>query len=231
MAIYGYVRPYVPAHPSGLRVVFIGDSKMRGAVYDPTSPYAVSGFVYHGGPRPVPYAAVKAVDPAADFIGHVLNTSENPDVTDAGSSHSGVNGTSGVNWYGSYWDSLKGNWTGAHIFCIAVGANDGNTAPIATDFCRLMDKAAVDFPKAVVLFGTESGSDVPGSYATQAAQVRLEVAARKSYGMNVDLVDVHAEAGLVVGQDWSDGLHLTDSGYAKVGAVWAKALMRRLGAA
>ncbi len=223
MATYGYIRPYIPAHPSGLRVVFIGTSLIRGAVYNS----GTGLFEYRGGPRPVAYAAVRSIDASADFIGHVLNSSESPPVTDAGTSHSGVNGTTGVNWYNSYWDSFKPAWAGAHVFCIGVGANDSDSAAAATSFCRLMDKAAVDFPNAVVLFGTEITPEA-GGLDTQAAQVRIEVATRKARGMNVDLVDVHADAHLVTG-DWSDGLHLTDRGYAKVGEVWAGALLRRLG--
>lgn len=227
MPIYGYNKPYCPPHPGGLRVAFLGTSLINGAIYEPESPYAVNGFTYRGGPRPAAYAAVTAIDPAADFIGHVLNTAVNPDVTNAGTAHSGINATSGSNWYASYWDSLKAAWAGVHIFCIGMGANDGDTQEDATNYCRLIDKAAVDFPNAVVLFGTEITPEA-GGLDIQSAQVRVEVATRKARGMNVDLVDVHAEAGLTTG-DYSDGLHLTDSGYAKVGAVWARALVRRLG--
>jgi hypothetical protein len=165
-----------------------------------------------------------------DFRGSIACATDDPALgpTIAGNSHSGLNGSSGVNWYSTYWDNNGGNSdfpksfpTPAEypqIILIAVGANDTDSALVATDFCRLMDKAATTVPTAKILMATATRSSVAGAYATQAAQVRIEVATRRSRGMNVTLVD--ANAVVLNGGDWSDGLHLTASGHRKV-AEWA----------
>lgn len=193
-------------------------------VYNP----ATEEFECRGGLRPTVWAGLTAAGAQPDFRGHLLNSTDG--VSDAGVSHSGANGAHGTSWYSAYFDIYAPGLfpTAAdapHIVAIAVGTNDSDDAETATDFCRLMDKAASYFPLANILMSTAPISSTPGQFDAQAAQVRIEVAARKARGMNVALVDVHAEAALRSG-GWSDGVHGSDVGYARMGNVWLRAILR-----
>jgi hypothetical protein len=225
MTAHGYIRPYSAAPPGGpTKVWLIGDSETRGMVFNP----ATGQYECRGGWRPALFQELVTIGADPDFVGHVLNSDDG--VTTAGTAHSGANNSHGTVWYSSYFDTyapgiaVGGN---PHIVGIAVGTNDNDDEATATDFSRLVDKAAAAFPRANILMATAPISSTPGQFDAQAAQVRLEVAARKALGMHVDLVDIHAEADLRNG-GWSDGLHGSDLGYGLIADVWIRAFLRLL---
>jgi len=223
MAAFGFVRPYSAAPAGGpTKVWFVGDSEMRGMIYIPET----DSWECRGGLRPHVWAALTEAGADPDFRGHLLNSDDG--VADAGHSHSGANGAHGTVWQSSYFDTYAPALfptpaDAPHVVGIAVGTNDADDAATATDFSRLMDKAASYFPRANILFATAPRTATPGTFDAQAAQVRIEVAARRAAGMNVRLVDVHGIA--LRAADFSDGVHGSDAGYAKIGALWARELL------
>lgn len=211
--------------PTSPRFYLVGDSLTAGHLQG------------QGGWRKFAYQALVQAGYNPDFRGSIVNTTDSPPLAStsiAGHSHSGLDGASGHNWYASYWDSSNFSTsfpTAAdypQIICIAVGTNDADTGAAATDFCRLMDKAATAVPSARILMATAPHTESSATNLdTQAAQVRIEVAARRAAGANVRLVDVHAIR--LVNGDWQDGLHLSTRGYQKVAELaWIPAMLATL---
>ncbi len=225
MSQFGYTRPYSAAPRGGPTVVYpLGDSLTKGAI---PVPDGLGGFTYsyEGGWRSGLFAALTAAGAAPNFIGPQLNSAETPPVTNAGTGHGGFGGASGHNWYGTYWPIYQAGLSATpHLILISVGTNDSDSAAAATDFCRLMDSAAASYPFANILMATAPPTTTPGQFATQAAQVRIEVATRKAMGMHVQLVDVYADAGIIP-EDLPDGVHLTRAGYQKMAALWCNAII------
>lgn len=205
MATYQYSKPYSAAPVGGPAIVWcIGDS-----------------LTHLPGWRQALFAAMTAAGANPSFVGSQLNANDVPPTTGAGVGHGGLDGASGVNWVASYFATYSAalSPTVPHYILISVGTNDSQSA--APTFCTLMDLASVAFPKANIFFATAPRTK-SGVGATQAAAVRLEVAAR-AMKQNVRLVDQYAESGLVAG-DFTDEQHPDSTGQAKMGALWVRAI-------
>lgn len=222
---FGRVKPYRAAPVGGPTVVYcIGDSICHGA--EPVAD-GLGGWTYNyrGGWRSWLFAAMTAAGAAPNFIGPQLNASEIPPVTNAGTGHGGFNGSTGHNWYGTYWATYQAGLSATpHLILISVGTNDTDAAATSTDFCRLMDLAAANYPLAHILMATPPPTATAGLLATQAAQTRLEVAARVRAGMHVQLVDMYTDAGLLPAEV-PDTIHPNAAGYQKMGIAWSNAVI------
>lgn len=227
MSANGYVRPYNAAPRGGPTVVWtVGDSITHGAVPD-----GMGGFLYEGGWRCPLFQAMTALGANPNFVGALLNSSETPPVTCAGTAHNGNNGASAANWlasyYQSYWDSL---FTGGsppypipQWILISVGANDANTVETGETIGDLIDLAALNQPFANILVANvipRAGAGEPNNNLVNAS-IAAEVAVRRARGMHVQLVDQAAHITLA---DLGDGLHPTSAGYQIMGDVWIAAV-------
>ncbi len=221
MAICGPIKPYHAAALGGpTKVWCIGDSRMRGA-----EPRPGGGFSYNGGARQWLYAAMTAAGAQPDFVGTQLNSSESPAVTNCGTGHDGLDGSSAAQWLASYFATKVAQFPNAaampHIIWIDLGTNDGDVSGTGTTIAGIVDLAIASAPLANIFVATVLPSVGVTRIATN-AQLRTEIATRVAKGYHVQLVEMEQLAQATVNNvDMPDTLHPSASLYRRMGEAMA----------
>ncbi len=221
----GYIRPYNAAPRGGPTVVWtVGDSITHGAEY--VSPGVYN---YFGGWRCPLFQAMVALGANPNFVGAILNSSESPPVTCAGTAHNGNNGSSATQWrdsfFQSYYTSLFTGGTPLYPvpdwILISLGTNDANDAATGVTIGQIADLAALNQPFANILVSNVIPRGGPGDPNNNLVNpsIAAEIAARRARGMNVHLVDqaLHMSSALT-----GDTVHPNAAGYAIMGEVWTE---------
>lgn len=217
-ALYaGYVETYSATCRTCAPVIWvIGDSIGHGAI-----PIAGGGFAYTGGWRRYVYGALVAAGRTPTMVGGLSDASDGLASTIAGDKHNGNNGATTANWVASYYATYQpGLGSTPTIVIICTGANDPDTVGSGQSIGQLADLVVANYPLANVLVGTKLPSI--GAASTINAQIAVEVSSRFRAGKHVQMVDTFSVVGM---GDLGDGLHPTQSGYAKLGEAWRQAVV------
>lgn len=221
----------------------------RGVTIWPVGDSLTSGFTVAGAYRPRLYAALTGSGVSVDFVGSATNDATAALTTTGEINHDGHSGwfiadaaASSIDNGKGIYDSVQGWYasiTPPGVILLMIGTNDLNrnnlVATAGDRFGLLLTRLETLNPAARIIVGSVPKASETNTYKdasvaalntsinTYNSSIHGIVTTHAASGKKVEFLDVNA--AMTLADLGSDGLHFSQSGYDKLGNLWAGAVL------